>query len=113
MVIVGRNPPMPTPLYNQDLKGYKSAIRDFFLRTIFGLTILGVGYWAPSSYLLERYGIFAQFGCGALAETAFFLAKLLAFIYGVMAVWSLRCAFAALWSQPHGNEEGPTNGLSR
>jgi hypothetical protein len=100
---------MPTPVYNPDLNAYKSAIRDFLLRTIFGLTILAVGYWAPSSYLLERYGIFAQFGCGALAETAFSLAKLLGFIYGIMAVWSLRCAFAALWSQPRGNEEAQTD----
>jgi len=96
---------MPTPLYNPDLKAYKSAIWDFFLRTVFGLTIFAVGYWAPRSYLLERYGIFGQFGCGALADTAFLLAKLLAFIYGVMAVWSLRCAFVALWWPPNENEE--------
>ena len=95
---------MPTPLYNPDLKAHRSAIRDFSLRAIFSLTIFAVGYWAPSSYLLDKYGIFAQFGCGALAEAAFSLAKLLAFIYGVMAVWSLRCAFAALWS-PHQNEQ--------
>jgi hypothetical protein len=91
---------MPTPSYNPDLRAYKMAIRDFLLRTIFSLSILVVGYWAPSSYLLEKYGIFAQFGCGVLAEAAFALAKLLALIYGATAVWSLGCALAALWS-PH------------
>ena len=99
--VVGQNPGMATASYNPDLRAYKSAIRDFFLRTIFSLTILVVGYWAPSSYLLEKYGIFAQFGAGALAEVAFSLAKVLAFIYGALALWSLRRAVAALWSPRH------------
>jgi len=102
---VGQNPRMPTVSSNLDLKTYKSAIRDFFLRTIFSLTILAVGYWLPSSYLLDKYGIFAQFGCGTLAETTFSLSKLLAFIFAAMAVWGLRCAFVALWSPPQDNEE--------
>lgn len=46
----------------QDLKAYKRAMVDFFLRTICSLTVFVVGYWAPSSYLLEKHGIFAQFG---------------------------------------------------
>ena len=90
---------MLTPAHNPDLKGYKSAIRDAIVRTLFSLIILAAGYWAPSSYF-HQYGILTLYGPGALAEAAFLLSKLAALIYGVMALWSVRRAFVALWL-PH------------
>jgi hypothetical protein len=86
---------MTAPLHNPDLKGYKSAIKDAFLRAVFSLAILTGGYLAPSSYLSAEYG--SLYGHGALAEAAFSFSKLVAFIYAAMAFWSLRCAFVALW----------------
>ena len=87
---------MPIAPHNQDLKAYKSAIRDVVVRTLFSLIILTVGYWAPSSYF-HQFGILSLYGPGALAEVAFVLCKLAAFSYGIMALWSVRCAFIALW----------------
>lgn len=94
---VGQNQHMLTPAHSADLKGYKSAIRDVIVRTLFSLIILAAGYWAPSLYF-HQFGILTLYGPGALAEAAFLLSKLAAFIYGVMALWSVRCAVVDLWS---------------
>ena len=94
--MVGQIKRMTKAPYNQDLKAYKSAIRDFVVRTLFSLIILAVGYWAPSSYF-HQFGFLSLYGPGALAEAAFVLCKLAAFSYAAMALWSVRCAFVALW----------------
>lgn len=100
-VLVGPTYPMLTPSYN---KAVWTAIGDGFLRALFSVTILAVGYWAPSSYMNGRYPILSQFGPGGLGEAAFSLAKAAAFIYGIMAAWSFRRALVALW-WPHEKQE--------
>jgi hypothetical protein len=88
---------MLTRAHSPDRKAYRSAIRDVILRTFFSLIILAAGYWAPVSYF-HKFSMLSLYGPGALAEAAFLLSKLTAFIYAVMALWSIRCAFVALWS---------------
>ena len=79
-----------------------------FLRALLSVTILAVGYWAPVSYF-QKYSWLSLHGPGALAEAAFSFAKAAALIYGVMALWSLRCAFVALW-YPSGVEQAQQDG---
>jgi hypothetical protein len=87
---------MPIPAHKPDLTAYKSALADVVLRTLFSLTILTVGFWAPASYF-DKFGLLSLYGPGPLAEAGFVICKLAAFIYGAMALWSIRCAFLALW----------------
>jgi hypothetical protein len=87
---------MITPANIPDLNAYKLAMRDVILRTFTSLIILAIGYWIPKA-LFDQYPSLSLFGPGPLAEAAFFVSKLTAFVYGVMAVWSLRCAIRALW----------------
>jgi hypothetical protein len=92
----------------QDLKGYKSAIKDVILRILFALIILAGGYWIPSLYF-DRFPILSLYGPGDLAEAAFTLSKLAAIAYGVMGMWSVHIAIEALW-HPRTNREAQPDG---
>lgn len=61
---------MPTLSHNSPLKAFGTAIGDALLRALLIIVILEAGWWAPCSYLEERYSIFSQFPI-PLAEAAF------------------------------------------
>jgi len=102
---------MLTPTHSPDLSGYKLAMKDVILRTFISLIILAVGCWIPKSYF-DQYPNLLLFGPGPLAEAAFFVSKVTGFVYGAMALWSLRCAFVALWA-PRRKLSGPTTPCAR
>ena|SRR5215475_15924544 len=83
--------------HSLDLRAYQLAMKDVTLRTFISLIILAVGYWVPKSYF-DQYPNLSLFGPGPLAEAAFFVSKVIALVYGAMAVWSLRFAVLALWA---------------
>ena len=80
---------MPTPAYNLAFKAFGRAIGDALLRTLCIIAILSFGYWVPSLYLDEKYGILGLFGPGLLADATFSFAKASAFVYGAFTLWNL------------------------
>jgi hypothetical protein len=97
---------MRKPLPESATKVIRIAIRDFVLRVLFCLSLLAFGFWLPEEYLLSKYGIFVQLGVGALAGSAFFFAKLAAFVYGAVAILTLFSTLVALSSQLEKTPDG-------
>jgi len=93
---------MGTLVHPPELNAYKRAMVNVFVRVVFCLVFLVGAYCAEACYR-KTYPILSLYGPGPVVEAAIFLLRFAGVIYGALAIWSLRCAFVALW-HPRKNE---------